>query len=54
MDGMVALVKASMSRARPGTAAERILLGPRYVRRVERRRGYAWISQALAEFGISL
>ena len=39
MEGMVVLVKASMSLGRPGTAAEMSLLGPRAERISARRRG---------------
>jgi len=51
--GTVSCVKASMSRVRPGTAADSILLG-KTVRNSLRRRGYAAISHALSAFGTSL
>jgi len=54
MAGMVSFVKASMSRRRPGTAADMIFDGPRAERISARRRGYAVISQALEEFGTCL
>ncbi len=51
IDGMVVLVNASMSRGRPGTAAEMVLEGPSAERISERRSGYAAICQAFSELG---
>lgn len=42
--GMVVLVKAIMSRSRPGVAMDRVLLGPMAERIAERRVGKAVIS----------
>jgi hypothetical protein len=52
--GMVSLVKASMSRRRPGTAAEMIFSAPRAERISASSLGYASISQALSELGTCL
>lgn len=54
ISGSVSRVNASMSRRRPGTAAERSLVGPRAERIAERRCGYAWISQVLWALGTCL
>ncbi len=52
--GIVVEVKASISRRRPGTAAEISLAEPSDERMASRSKGYAVISQAFALFGTCL
>lgn len=52
--GIVDGVKASISRGKPGTAADMSVCEPRPARISESSFGYAWISHAFSELGICL